>query len=86
MWYRTENGAAVRPAEIDATSSKKFVYIRRNIELVEATDDLPAHYVWEEAKIPKEAWVIAELSMNHENALSDVYAALAELAGIIAEV
>lgn len=86
MWYRAENGEALRPAEIDSTSSRAYVYIRRNIRLIEATEDVPAHYAWEETKIPRDAWAIMALAMGHETALEDVYAALAELAGIIAEV
>lgn len=86
MWYSVENGEAVRPAEIDSTSSRAYVYIRRSIELIESTEDTPAHYAWEEMKIPREAWGMAELAMGNSAALEDVYAALAELAGIIAEV
>lgn len=85
MWYRNENGDDRRPAEIDSTSSQVYVYVRRDIVRVEATEDAPAHYRWEEMKIPREMWAVCEKVFSHDGALEDVYAALAELAGMIVE-
>ena len=85
MWYEVENGTAVKPADVDTTSSKVYVYVRRNFELVPETVDIPAHYRWEEMKIPKEMWSVSQSVMAHDTALNDVYDALTELAEIIAE-
>ena len=90
MWYETENGDNVRPSDVDTTSSRVYVYIRRNIELVEEVLDgeevlSPAHYRWEEIKIPREMYEVCATVMGHESALSDVYAALTELAEMIVE-
>lgn len=83
MWYTVENGADIAPAAVEATSSRAYVYVRRNIERVEATEDMPAHYRWQETKIPRDALTIYEQVVSHEGALDDVYAALTELAGLI---
>lgn len=86
MWCKTENGENVRPSAVDTTSSRVCVYIRKNIQAVEATEDFPAHYKWEELKIPREMWEISEKVLGHDEALNDVYSALTELAEMIVEV
>jgi hypothetical protein len=85
VWYEVENGSLDKPADVDTTSSKVCVYVRRNFELVPETEDMPAHYKWEEMKIPKEMWGVSQSVMAHDTALNDVYDALTELAEIIAE-
>lgn len=83
-WYKSENGDSVRPAVIDRTSSKVFVYVRKDIQLIEAEGDRPAHYEWMELKVPKSSWDVYEMVVGHDDALDDVYAALTELADLIA--
>ena len=85
MWYLTANGEDIRPAEIDSTSSKVYVYVRKKIERVPASDDVPAHYEWMEQKIPKKDWETYRMVLEHGSALDDVYAALTELAEMIVE-
>lgn len=89
MWRKNENGSAIRPADVDESTSQNYVYVRRNIVLVpaEAQDDvvIPAHYVWEEMQIPREMWEVCKQVMGHDVALDDVYAALTELAEMILE-
>ena len=85
MWREVENGSRDKPADVDTTSSKVYVYVRRNFELVPETEDTPTHYRWEEMKIPKEMLGISQSVMAHDIALNDVYDALTELAEIIAE-
>ena len=82
MWRHTE-GSGVMPQALDTTSSKKYVYVRKNLVLVEATEEIGAHYEWDEKKIPKEDWAVYEQVIEHESALDDVYAALTELAELI---
>lgn len=82
MWYQNENGSQDKPAAVDRETSKVYVYIRRNFRLIEADgEERPAHWVWEEAKISKDALVIYE---EQNEAFDDVYAALTELAELIA--
>ena len=90
MWKEVENGSLALPSTVDTTSSRAYVYVRRNITLVadvieEGEVIIPAHYKWEEMKIPREMWEVCEKVMGHDTALDDVYAALTELAEMIVE-
>lgn len=90
MWYEVENGSLARPSNVDTTSSQAYVYVRRNIELVDEVRDgdeiiTPQHYKWEEMKIPRNMWETCATVMGHDAALDDVYDALTELAEMIVE-
>lgn len=80
MWYKNENGSNDKPSALDTETSKVYAYVRRNFEQVEATEEIPAHWQWEEMKISKDALAIYQ---EHNDALDDVYAALTELAELI---
>lgn len=84
MWRKNSNGDSVKPEAVDRDSSRKYIYVRKDFILVEATEEIPAHWEWMEAKIPKDALAIWDQTTAHETALDDVYAALTELAEIIA--
>lgn len=89
MWTTAENGSDNRPTEVDMTSGE-YVIVRRNItraEEVQENNDtvFPAHYCWEEMKIPRAMWDVCRTVFDHESALDDVYEALTELAGMIEE-
>lgn len=90
MWQKTENGSAVRPSAADTTSSRSYVYVRKNIlfcpERLVGEETRPAHYEWDELKVPRKDWETFRSVLAHGEALEDVYAALAELAALIAEV
>lgn len=65
-WY--EGTSSVYPSLVDTTSSKKWVYVRRNIEEHEREDDegiKEKFYKWEERKIPKENYPIYELEVQN---------------------
>lgn len=83
MWYRNENGSSTKPATLDTTSSKIYNYIRKDFELVAATEERDEYWCWQETRIPKEDWALYESIMGHDAALDDVYAALTELADLI---
>ena len=82
-WYHVENATLIEPAEVDTLSSKKYNYLRKNITLIEGTLERSTHYEWDECKIEKSVWDLALGYINHEDALTDVYDALTELAGLI---
>ena len=68
MWNYAEGKE--RPALVDETSSKKWVYVRRNIEEFEREDETDPtikekFYRWEEQKIPKENYPIYELEVQN---------------------
>jgi hypothetical protein len=58
MWYYAEGKE--RPAIVDETSSKKWVYVRRDIHAEERIDEMAGEtytvYVWLEMKIAKDSW------------------------------
>lgn len=68
MWYYAEGKE--RPAIVDETSSKNWVYVRRNIEEFERENETdPAmndkFYRWEEMKIRKEDYPIYQLEVQN---------------------
>lgn len=68
MWYYAESGD--RPETVDQASSKKWVYIRRNIEEFERESETDPtikekFYKWEEMKIPKENYPIYKLEVQN---------------------
>lgn len=60
MWYYAEGKE--RPAIVDETSSKKWVYVRKNIEerirTNEITGETETYYAYEEIKLPKDTYSI----------------------------
>lgn len=89
-WY--EGTSSVYPSLVDTTSSKKWVYVRRNIEEHEHEDDegiKEIFYSFEEQKVPKEVWGIFEKTTENDVKiaeadirLADVEEAITELYGI----
>lgn len=86
-WYHAENGDSVRPAAVDTTSSRVYVYMRKNITFVEETGEgtelRPAHYEWQERAVPKGMWDTESEVLEHGDALSDIYDAITELVEIV---
>lgn len=65
-WY--EGTSSVYPSLVDTTSSKKWVYVRRNIEEHERENDegiKEKFYKWEEMKIRKEDYPIYQLEVQN---------------------
>lgn len=67
-WYYAEGRD--RPETIDDISSKKWVYLRRNIVECEREDETDPtikekFYKWEEMKIPKENYPTYELEVQN---------------------
>ena len=83
VWYSGES--SIYPALVDTTSSKKWVYVRRNIEEHECEDEQgikEIFYSFEETKIPKDVWVIFEKEADNSERIADVEEAITELYGI----
>lgn len=55
-FYKSES--LIRPLEVDTGSSRLYNYVRQNIEEVERVEDgeTITVYVYDECKVPKEAW------------------------------
>ena len=73
-WRHSENGEAVRPAEVDHTSSRRYVYVRRNVALIEGDGERPDHYEWEELAVPREAWDAFEQGTVNSDAIAELAA------------
>ena len=58
-WYNGES--SIYPALVDETSSKKWVYVRRNVEQHERENmqgETETFYTFEEQKVSKDIWEI----------------------------
>ena len=80
-WYNGES--TVNPALIDDTSSKKWVYVRRNVEQhereSEITGETETYYTFEEQKIGKDIWDIVKKASETDDRITDIELALVEL-------
>lgn len=86
-WYSGES--TVNPALIDTNSSKKYVYVRRNVEqherIDEMTGDTVTYYSFEEMKIPRDVYDIFVKTDALENEILDTQEALADIYEMITE-
>lgn len=79
VWYSGES--SIYPALVDTTSSKKWVYVRRDIEKHERENEQgikEKFYKWEEMKIPKENYPIYELAVQNAANL-DYFAMMSDI-------
>ena len=54
MWNKSGNGESQKPPEVSIDPSG--VVVRRNYNLVSATEEFPAHWEYEEAQMSKEQY------------------------------
>lgn len=83
MFIRVENSNSVKPSEVDTTSSKTKVYVRKNFSLMPATEDRPEHWEFDEWAMSKSQYEVYETFKAQIDEQAD---ALIELAGILTEV
>lgn len=82
VWYMAES--TVFPKLIDSSSSKKWVYVRRNVKKCERENEQgikETFYSFEEQKVPKDVWGIFEQEADNSVRLADVEDVLADLIG-----
>ena len=82
VWYMAES--TVFPKLIDSSSSKKWVYVRRNVKKCERENEQgikETFYSFEEQKVPKDVWGIFEKTMQNDEKIieNDVKIAEADL-------
>lgn len=86
MWRHSGNGADVRPVEVDDSSSRAYVYVRRNIERVEGDgEDIATHYEWDELAVPKEILETWETANDAEDGIIELAEMTAENLAVIEE-
>lgn len=74
MWHTSENGSNIKPAQVDRESSKKYVIVRKNFELIPATEETTEHWRYQEAFIPKESYDI--FNQEEDNKANIAYIAM----------
>ena len=82
-WKKAES--AIRPAELDTTSSRKYNYVRKNImeEQRETEQGTITMYVYDELKVAKADWELFETVSESAIRISEVEDAVIELAELI---
>jgi hypothetical protein len=81
MWIKSEC-IGHKPDEIDSTSSKIYVYVRKDFE-ESKTEEGAEKWTYMEQKILKEDWDTYKQVMANTSDVSDLTDAVIELAGII---
>lgn len=81
MWYKSSSIAY--PPLIDITSSKIYVYVRKNVEeqIIEEEGENKNIYIYDELKIPKEVYGIFEKELVNDTRLNDIEEVLTEIIG-----
>ena len=82
-WQEGYKQCDEKPAEVDTTSSKKWVYVRKNIHFVKGDDIVVDHWEFLERKIDKEDWDIFCDVQKQEITIDDIIDGMIELAGLI---
>lgn len=77
MWYKSES--TIKPDLIDPVSSRKYVYVRKNITEIRRDDKVL--YEYDEAKIPKEVYDIFKSQTEANDRLDDIEEAIADIIG-----
>lgn len=80
MWYKAQGNEI--PSTIDDTSSRIYVYVRKNINAEQRTNengDIETIHVWDEAKIPKEIFDIFKAQADSEVRIADIEDTLADM-------
>lgn len=80
MWYKAQGMGM--PSTIDETSSQVYVYVRKNINVEQKTNEngnTETIYVWDEAKIPKEIFDIFKAQTDSAVRIADIEGTLADM-------
>lgn len=80
MWIKSENDCLVQPPSIER--SRNIMIVRRKFKVIDATEDRPTHYEWEEWQMTEEQY---QVYLALEKEANEQSAALVELAELFAE-
>lgn len=80
-WHKSYSN--IEPPKIDNTSSQYYVYIRKNIELIETESEMGKEqiYQYDELILPKEVYPVYEKEIENEGRISDLEEAIVEIFG-----
>lgn len=89
-WHKVELWGIDKPSELDDKSSKKVVYVRKDIKAVQISvpsmdgeTELKDGFEWMENVIPKADWEVYKSVLQNSSDISDLTDAVIELAGIL---
>lgn len=68
MWVRSENSEPIMPPEVEYSGD--YVIVRKGFALIQATDEFPAHYEYDEWQMTKEQYEIY-VAMNTAQPVSE---------------
>lgn len=80
MWKTVQS--TIKPLDIDETSSKSVVYVRKDIAESVTTDENEQKitiYTYQENTIPKSDWETYKAIMENQSATTDLELAICEL-------
>lgn len=81
MWQKSSNSDSVRP--LDVEKSGEIVIVRRHFHLIDATEEIPEHYEYDEWQMTADQY---EVYQSLQSVIKEQEDALVELADIISEV
>lgn len=83
MWKLCENSNSEKPLEIDETSSKSVVYVRKDFEEIptygEDGEWIGTHWRYMENAVPKSDWTTYKEVIENQTATTDLEMALCDL-------
>lgn len=79
MWTKSSNSESQKPPVVSIDASG--VIVRKNFQVIPATEEMPEHWQYDEAQMTKEQYDVYEMMQSET---SDIEDALIELAEIIA--
>lgn len=83
MWKLAQNSNEIKPDEIDKTSSPNVVYVRKDFEELERTDEdgevIGTYWQYQENVIPKKDWELYEMLISSDEKITDVELALCDV-------
>lgn len=86
-WYRSES--TVKPLEVDTTTSKKYIYLRKNIEESQMKNDDGESYTvfnYDEAKLTQEEYEIYLKEITATQTLDNIETLKAENESLLEQV
>ena len=80
MWKLAENGSNIKPDQVDDTSSRIYVYVRKEFkEIPNHGEEEGTHWQYLEKKILKTDWEVYSDILSAQTDITDIQLALCEL-------
>lgn len=70
MWTKSENSNSLKPEQIEF--SGEYVIVRKDFAVVEATEDYPEHWQYDEWQMTKEQYEVYEIISIQGDAITEL--------------